>query len=104
MDNLPALRKARGEMTEPDATPVWEASMQQLIAEIQRRCSGSLVITEEMPKDADADYHETSVSYNGGYNRALGLAERAKMKLINDLVPGWTARARIEFNGEEDQT
>jgi len=87
---------------EPNYTPLCEASLDALIEEIQARCVASLVVTEEAVK-VDDSATECGFSYSGGFTRAIGLAERAKQKMLNDLVPGWTDRTRIKVDrGDED--
>lgn len=52
------------------------ASTQDLVTELQRRHSATLVVLEAKVKTTDQD--DTILAYSGGLNTALGMAERAR--------------------------
>ena len=67
-------------MATPDELDL--ADTDELIAALQRRSQASLIVLQVKKKTGEDGL--TNVSYDGGLNTALGLAERAKVRLLAD--------------------
>lgn len=73
-------------MTDPDMTPLFEASLDQIVVELQRRFDKTLYAFETASLGDDTR-NEIFTSFSGGRAAAIGLCELAKARLIQGDEP-----------------
>lgn len=65
------------------------ASREDLLEELGRRYSAYVLVTEQGQKKKSEDADTNHVAYFGGFSRAIGMLERGKVRMLNQLRPEW---------------